>query len=287
MPRTRLAAAVLGVAALTACGGSDDSTTGSDAGRADADELVHVHDVLVGPGGSPVYLAAHTGLYELRDGELVARSDRFDDLMAAAIEPDGTLIASGHPDLSSDELRVEDKPPLLGLVESDDGTTWTPRSLLGDADFHALVVTEGTLYGADSTSARVLVSDDGGHTWQSRAGEAQLLDLAIDPADDDQMVGVDLDRGLVASNDGASTWEPVDAAPELVDLEWTSTALVGLGADGSVHQSTDAGRNWQQLVSLDGAQALGSDGTDLYAFVTPDEVHRSGDGGESWSEVTP
>ena len=287
MPRTRLAAAVLGLAALTACGGSDDSTAGSGTPRADADDLVHVHDVLVGPGGSPVYLAAHTGLYELRDNELAARSDRFDDLMAAAIEPDGTLIASGHPDLSNDELRVENKPPLLGLVESDDGTTWTPGSLLGDADFHALVVTGEALYGADSLSARVLVSDDGGHTWQSRAGEAQLLDLAIDPADADQMMGVDLDRGLVASNDGASTWEPVDAAPELLDLEWTSTALVGLGADGSVHRSTDAGRSWQQLVSLDGAQALGSDGTDLYAFVAQNSVHRSDDGGESWNPITP
>lgn len=282
MPRTRLAAAVLGLAVLTACGGSDDSTAGSD-----GDDLVHVHDVLVGPGGSPVYLAAHTGLYELRDGELVARSNRFDDLMAAAVEPDGTLIASGHPDLSNDELRVENKPPLLGLVESDDGTTWTPRSLLGDADFHALVVTDEALYGADSTTARVLVSDDRGHTWQSRAGEAQLLDLAIDPADADRMVGIDLDRGLIVSTDGADSWSSVEEAPELVDMGWTRTALVGLGADGSIHRSTDAGGTWQQIVSLDGAQALGSDGTDLYAFVAPTNVHRSADGGESWSEVTP
>lgn len=163
--RARLTAAVAASGlALTACGNSESTTTEPSTERADDDELIHVHDGLVGAGGSPVYLAAHTGLYELRDGESVPRSDRFDDLMAAAIERDGTLIASGHPDLSREDLRVEGEPPLLGLVESEDESMWTPRSLLGDVDFHALTVADGRLYGADSTSARVLVSDDGGQT---------------------------------------------------------------------------------------------------------------------------
>ncbi len=287
MPRrTRLTATAVLVLVLAACGDSEGSTAGSGTEQGDEGELVHVHDVLVGDGGTPVYLAAHTGLYEMRNGELVARSDRFDDLMAAAIEPDGTLIASGHPDLSSENLRVEGKPPLLGLVESDDGSTWTPRSLLGDADFHALVVTDGRLYGADSTSARVLVSDDGGHTWQPRAGDAQLLDLAIDPTDPDQMVGVDLDRGLAVSADGGDSWEPVAGAPQLTDLEWTSGALVGIDTERSIMRSTDGGLTWALTSSMAGAEALGSDGTDLYAYVQPVGLHRSSDDGESWSEVT-
>ncbi|QGG94169.1 beta propeller repeat protein [Actinomarinicola tropica] len=275
------------VLVLAACGDSEGSTAGSGTEQADEGELVHVHDVLVGAGGSPVYLAAHTGLYELRDGEVVARSDHFDDLMAAAIEPDGTLIASGHPDLSTENLRIAGKPPLLGLVESDDGSTWTPRSLLGDADFHALVVTEGRLYGADSTSARVMVSDDGGHTWEPSAGDAQLLDLAINPADPDQMVGVDLDRGLAVSDDGGDSWAPMAGAPNLVDLEWTSSALVAIDAEGAILRSTDAGLTWTPAATLPGAEALGSDGTDVYAYAAPTALHRSGDDGESWSEVTP
>ena len=283
MPRrTRFAATAVLVLVLAACGDS----AGSGTEQADEGELIHVHDVLVGAGGSPVYLAAHTGLYELRDGKVVARSDNFDDLMAAAIEPDGTLIASGHPDLSKENLRVEGKPPLLGLVESEDGSTWTPRSLLGDADFHALVVTEGRLYGADSTSARVMVSDDGGHNWEPTAGDAQLLDLAIDPTHPDQMVGVDLDRGLAVTGDGGDSWEPVAGAPQLVDLEWTSSALIGIDAEGSIMRSTDGGLTWAPASSMAGAEALGSDGTDLYAYVQPVGLHRSSDDGESWSEVT-
>lgn len=291
MPRRAclvVAAAVVGALVLAACGDSGGSAAESGANPSHDGELVHVHDVLVGAGGSPVYLAAHTGLYELRNGEVVARSDRFDDLMAAAIEPDGTLVASGHPDLSDDELRVEGKSPLLGLVESNDGSRWTPRSLLGDADFHALVVADGVLFGADSTSARVLVSDDGGHTWKPRAGEAQLLDLVVDPSDLDRMVGVDLDRGLVSSDDGGRSWEDVPEVPELIDLEWTTSgALVAIDTEGSVMRSTDVGITWETIASITGAQALGSDGADLYAYAPPVGLHRSADDGESWREITP
>lgn len=286
---TRLLVAVaIGGLLLTGCASAETATTAADAQRTGEGELAHVHDVLVGADGAPVYLAAHTGLYELRNGEVVARSDRFDDLMAAAIEPDGTLIASGHPDLSKDELRVESKLPLLGLVESDDGSRWTPRSLLGDADFHALVVADGRLFGADSTSARVLVSDDGGNTWESRAGEAQLLDLVVDPSNPDRMVGVDLDRGLVSSDDGGDSWELLPDAPPLIDVEWTTSgALVAIDTDGSIRRSTDAGLTWETIASIAGAQALGTDGADLWVYAPPDGLHRSADDGGSWREITP
>ena len=83
--RARLAAGVAASGlALTACGNSESTSNEPGTESAVDGELIHVHDVLVGAGGSPVYLAAHTGLYELRDGEPVPRSDRFDDLMAAA-----------------------------------------------------------------------------------------------------------------------------------------------------------------------------------------------------------
>lgn len=274
----RLATLVV-IALVSACGNDGAETAASP------DDLIHVHDVLVGPGGSPVYLAAHTGLYELRDGELAWQSDRFDDLMAAALEADGSIIASGHPDLTDKSLRVDDKPPLLGLVESDDGVSWTPRSLLGDADFHALVVVDDRIFGADSTSARVLVSDDRGLTWTSTTGSAQLLDLAVDPADSDRMIGVDFDRGMVATDDGARTWQPVTSSPELVDIEWTNESLVGIDANGTVHHSKDRGQSWQETASLSGATALGADHGTLYAYVKPAALLVSTDGGVTWDET--
>lgn len=120
------------------------------------------------------------------------------------------------------------------------------RSLLGGADFYALVVAEGRPYGADSTSARVMVSDDGGHTWQPRAGEAQLLDLAVDPTDPDQMVGVDLDRALAVSDDEGDSWGARGGCPQLVELEWTSSALVDIAAERSIMRSAHAGLTWDR-----------------------------------------
>lgn len=65
MPRRTclvVAVAILSALALTACTDSEDSTAGAGTERADEGELVHVHDALVGAGGTPVYLPAHTGL---------------------------------------------------------------------------------------------------------------------------------------------------------------------------------------------------------------------------------
>jgi hypothetical protein len=248
------------------------------------DDLVHVHDLLVAPGGAPIWVAAHTGLYRYDDGGLERVSDHFDDLMAATVEPDGTLIASGHPDLAGDRLRVEGEPPLLGLVASRDGEQWEPRSLLGQADFHALVALDGVVYGADSTAGRVRVSRDGGTTWDTRGGEVQLLDLAVDPADPAVMVGSDLDGRLVRTTDGAATWTPLDAAP--VDhLVWTPEALVGLASDGRVLRSADQGTTWQEVAVVGAADALASDGADLYAFVPPATVLVSRDHGTTWQAL--
>lgn len=261
---------------------ADDTGTAS---TRDVAELVHVHDVLVPPGDGEVLLATHTGLYALRDGDLVPVGERFDDLMAATVEPDGTLIASGHPDLRSDAFRVDGKPPLLGLVESDDGVDWTVRSLLGDADFHALVVRDDLIIGADSTSERVLVSSDGGVEWSERTGTAQLLDLVLDPSNVNRMVGIELERGLVVSADGGETWTDLHG-PALVDLAWTDSALVGLDDQGELWRAPSDTLSWAPVgTAPEGAEALGVDGQSVYAFVAPDQLVVSTDDGETWSDA--
>lgn len=76
-------------------------------------------------------------------------------------------------------------------------------------------------------------------------------------------------------------------APQLIDLEWTSSALVAIDTEGSVMRSSDAGLTWVPASSMAGAEALGSDGTDLYAYVPPVGLQRSSDDGASWTEVNP
>jgi hypothetical protein len=88
-------------------------------------------------------------------------------------EGPGTLapdrfLGSGHPDLA--DAREQGLPPLLGLIESSDGgQTWTPVSLLGEADFHVLRSEGDLVYGFDATNARLLVSEDAGATWNERS----------------------------------------------------------------------------------------------------------------------
>ncbi len=123
---------------------------------------------------------------------------------------DGRVLASGHPDLRTPELQAEGKPPLLGLVEStDQGKSWTPLSLLGDVDFHALEVRGDAVYGADSTSGRFMVSRDGGKTWSTRS-KPGLFDFDVSPDQGDVVVGLG-ESGATRSTDGGRTFRPLEA----------------------------------------------------------------------------
>ena len=96
---------------------------------------VHVHGLGVNPADRALFIATHTGLYRSAEGEStsVRVSDNRQDTMGFAIVDADRFLGSGHPDLR------EDLPPLLGLIEStDEGRSWEPVSLLGEADFHVL-----------------------------------------------------------------------------------------------------------------------------------------------------
>jgi hypothetical protein len=121
---------------------------------------VHVHGLGVNPADRALFIATHTGLYRSAEGESesVRVSDSRQDTMGFAIVDADRFLGSGHPDLR------EDLPPFLGLIEStDEGRTWDPVSLLGEADFHA-----DQLYAAlhDGT---ILHSTDGGSRWEVRS----------------------------------------------------------------------------------------------------------------------
>lgn len=278
MNRPFLPAAIVVALMGAACSsGGDAESTGGGAGS--HDNVVHVHDLLVRDDDT-VLAATHLGLYRVTvDGLDPVGSGRH-DLMAAVLDGD-TMLASGHPDLRDDDLRVEDRPPLLGIVESPDGETWSPRSLLGEADFHRLVFVDGQLFAANSTGEAVWVSGDAGMTWESRAGEAQLVAMAVNPTDSTEVIGVDLDRGLVRSDDGGDTWTPMDG-PELSDLEWTKDGIIGHDNAGAVHRFGD--ETWSRVDALGAVAALGTRGDDLFALRLPSTVLRSIDGGTTWKD---
>jgi photosystem II stability/assembly factor-like uncharacterized protein len=269
------------------CGGdSDDSGQARSPGRADVEDPgpIHVHGLGINPEDGALFVATHTGLFRAAEGERKAKrvADRFQDTMGFIVVGPNRFLGSGHPD------GREDLPPFLGLIESRDaGRTWEPISLLGKRDFHVLEASGARVYGFgsdfDTREAGLLVSDDGGRSWDERTPPEALLSLAIDPEDPDRVVASG-EQGLYLSSDTGRGWRPLDGGPAL--LAWpTAGQLFAVAFDGSVTASDDAGRSWRQVGQIGGEPAAfeGADGGDLYVALHDGTIKRSADGGASWS----
>ena len=286
-PRTRwtrrlaIAAAVVVVVALVIVAGTSDDDRQAVSGDGN---VVHVHGVGINPADGAVFLATHMGLYRLDgDGRPERVGDSYQDTMGFTVVGSDRFLASGHPDLQDRRLRVEGKPPLLGLVESrDGGATWEPRSLLGDADFHALAATGGRVYGWNASSAELMVTADL-RSWQ-RLSSIELTGFALDPRDTQRLIAATGD-GVTVSTDGGLSWQPVADAPALVVIASGDTDVWGVDRNGGVHRSED-GLAWTERARLEGEpQALEVDGGDLYLALSEagrTVVRRSTNHGESW-----
>jgi hypothetical protein len=275
------AAVALAFAVVAALIGRGSSTDAEAVGGAAA--VSHVHGLGVNPGDGELYAATHHGVFRVPEGgdaELVGVPR---DTMGFTIVGDDHFLASGHPAFRGDPLFERGLPPLLGLIESlDGGRTWQPRSLFGEADFHALAAVHGAIYGFDATSERFLVSADG-ETWDVRAHDLTLSDFAVDPDDPDRLVAM-TDGGLVESGDGGRSWDRL-AGPAVVFLSWgAEEGLWGADSDGAVFTRTPAG--WEARGQLAGLpQALLVAEGRIHAAVS--DGHRTGiyvsdDGGRSW-----
>jgi hypothetical protein len=285
---TLFAAGLLGAG----CGGaSDDSGQAASTGDPKIEDPgpIHVHGLGINPKDGALFVATHTGLFRASEGERTATrvADRFEDTMGFTVVGPNRFLGSGHPD------GREGLPPFLGLIESRDaGRTWEPISLLGKRDFHVLEASGTRVYGFgsdfDTRQAGLLVSDDGGRTWDERTPPEALLSLAIDPEDADRVVASG-EQGLYLSTDAGRGWRPLDGGPAL--LAWpTGGQLFAVAFDGSVARSSDAGRSWREVGRVGGEPAAfdGADGGDLYAALHDGTIKRSADGGASWSvRATP
>ncbi len=287
MRRAALSAATAaGLALLLAgCGGGsgdaapDDQLTGAPLELADPG-AVHVHGLGYDRRQKILYLATHTGMFELRDGAAKAAriGDRHQDTMGFTLVRPDLFLGSGHPD-ARDEL-----PPHLGLIRSiDRGRTWTSVSLLGEADFHVLRASGTTLYGLDASNERLLASSDAGRSWTERAVPEALLDLAVDPADPEHLLG---SGGAVVyrSQDGGRTWSPV-ATGLSGYLTWPASGRAFLATlDGSLLTAAGATGPWRARGTLGApvAALLAVTERMLFAALHDGTITQSTDGGATW-----
>lgn len=283
--RASLAFGVASIAFLTAaCGGGAAPGDGTAAaGAITAADLVHIHRLQDVPDGDGLFVATHTGLFRVDDGDIEAVGGATHDLMGFTVAGADDLLASGHPDLRVDELMVEGKPPLLGLVQSSDGQTWTPLSLLGEVDFHSLVNAHDQVYGLDSQTGNLLVSTDR-QNWETRGKALPFVDLAVSPDDPDVLVAT-TQSGIARSDDGGRSWSPV-SDQRVAYLSWTAGGLFGVSPEGSVARSDDEGRSWQSRGNAGGAPAalLVTDEA-VYVAVHEAGIVRSTDDGQTFEFV--
>jgi hypothetical protein len=288
----RLAAAVavtLVAAAMGACGGEVNEP--EEAGMGEPEEAgtrvgdpgpIHVHGLGVNPSDGALFVATHTGLFRAGPGESTPRrvANRFQDTMGFTVTGPDRFLGSGHPD------RREGLPPFLGLIRSTDaGVTWRPISLLGERDFHVLEAAGKRIYGYgsdfESRQASLLVSDDGGKSWEERLPPEPLLSLAIDPADPDRVVASG-EEGVYSSGDAGRGWRPIGDEPGL--LAWAdSGAIFQVRLDGAVARSVNDGLGWEETGSIgDQPAAFESVRRELYAALHDGTIKRSVDAGRTW-----
>lgn len=273
----RLRAALLPavVVVLAGCAGPGGSSENTAAGPV----FAHVHGLGVDPADGAVYVASHDGLFRSGPAGLIPAGAAGRDLMGFTIAGPGTFLSSGHP------APGDDLPQPLGLVESrDGGVSWSPLSLTGEVDFHALEAVSGTVFGYDATNGLLRASVDGGRSWEDRAA-LEALDITANPAGPDRVLATAA-GGVAASTDGGRTFT-APTGPQLAYLAWGPDGKVyGLDLDGAVFTSSDRGSTWQRVGAGPGGrpQAVSAvDGALLAA--TTNGVFRSEDGGVTFSDI--
>ena len=293
----RLALIALAAALLAGCGG-DGKSSSDAASQALAVEWVDpdgdppiVGGLTVNPADGTLVMTTNSGMFRIAPGATTPK--RFtgtletpsgtgklsEALVTRFVEPD-VLLGSGHP------AEGESLPSALGLIRSEDAArTWTSVSQLGKADFHAIETSGETIVGALFGQAQMLVSDDGGRTWMSKAAPLPIVGLEVDP-DDARLWIASTQSGIFRTTDGGGTWRQVDPTPN-VRFAWAEGSdLYRIDPGGDVKVSSDGGESWKDLGSTGGepqALAVAADGT-LYAALLDGTVSVSEDGGNTFKE---
>lgn len=269
-----LAIVVLAAFLLVGGGDGDGPPSGSAGG---AQSIADVHGVGVDPRDGALYIATHAGLFRSPAGTDTA--ERVDapeqDLMGFSVAGPGRFVASGHPGPG------QDLPSSLGLIESrDGGRTWRSLSLQGEADLHVLRATGQAAYAYDG---RLMVTGDGGGSWQELTPPGEIVDLAPSPSNPKRVLASTGD-GLRVSEDGGRSWRPGGLqVPAL--LAWATPAeAVAVDGEGKVYTARDPAGEWRTVGEVPGPPAaFAADRRGNLYFARPDgAVDSSADGGRTW-----
>lgn len=166
-----------------------------------------------------------------------------EDVLGLLVLPEGPLLATVHE---------------RGLLRSEDGgDSWTSvaEALPAEAvwGLWALDAEASRIAMYDRGAERLLVSEDGGETWEDMDAEgleSRVMHMAASP---EGSIYAATNGGLLASEDGGETWEargPFQMIAAVAVPAEAPEALLVVAPGGQVYRSPDGGRSW------------GGDGTD-------------------------
>ncbi|GAA1864006.1 F510_1955 family glycosylhydrolase [Myceligenerans crystallogenes] len=277
LPKPTLALTSLHLALLVLAGCTSGDAAPS--GTKQAPRMEHIHGIDVDPADGDVYVGTHHGLFRVDDDgpELVGGHGQ--DFMGFTVAGPGHFLASGHPG------EGQGGPGSVGLIESTDaGETWSEVSLGGGADFHALEYRHDRVYGLNSMTGQLLVSEDQ-ENWEELT-RTLMADFAVDPGSPDALIAT-TQGGLARSTDSGRTFEVLSDAPLLVLVSWADDGtVVGVTPEGAVYLAEDPAGEWTERGRLPGhPEALTAiSASEIYAAAVG-KVMRSKDEGTTFSEL--
>jgi photosystem II stability/assembly factor-like uncharacterized protein len=187
--------------------------------------LTHVHGLAFSPDGQRLSIPSHHGLAVYSEGRWRKAAGAEHDYMGYTVTRQA-IYSSGHPAPGSDLANP------LGLIKSsDDGRSWQPLGLQGEADFHLLAsgFDSATLYlysaqpNSRMSAPGLYSSRDDGATWRRAAaqgiGEAPRA-LAVHPRDS-RIVAVTTAAGLYLSRDAGQRFQPFSQGEQVLSAAFS------------------------------------------------------------------
>lgn len=279
----------LTLAAALALGGESDNSAVMKGLAVD-----HVHGLAVSHANpDQVFIATHSGLYELTmGGTLVRRGESRDDLMGFTAHPseDAVMFSSGHGVRGGN----------LGLrTSADSGLSWQKVSegLDGPVDFHALAVSGADPRVVYGYYGRLQRSLDGGVTWEYAPAHIEPIMLATDPVDESVVYAATQD-GIMVSDTKGDAWKPLSGALTggvvtvlAINPGERKSMLTFAQRLGGMGRTSDGGETWEKISeNFEGGTVLyiahaPSQPDVVYAVTDARALYRSGDGGSSWTRM--
>ena len=290
-------AAVAAALALAGCGGgSDRSSSPKAAATAIVDpqgSVPLVNSLEVEPGSGRLLVTTNRGFF--RVDPRTGAPERIRGVATAKgrsvpvggfleVLPLGPkeLLGSGHPDRSGL------LPQFLGVMRSGDGgRTWAVIARLGEADLHRMVLKSGRLYAFDAVLGAVLVSNDGGRTFEEHIAPPEpMVELEIDPGDPRRML-LASERTTFRSDDGGEKWRPLARSPGTRYAWPEPDALYRADGVGMISVSADGADSWKPVGRVEGepARLKALDAGHLYVALKRGAILESRDGAKTWKPV--